>query len=595
LQEQATDKNTSLFALPDGVLGTVLSSAVKLKDLEQLYAAARSGEQHSLADSVLRLLNVRIQVADVDLQRLPASGPLVVVSNHPFGLLDGLVLIQLVSSVRKDVKVLTNAFLAGIAELRPHIIPVEVFSAEKACTANLRAVRTAMNALQSGEAIAIFPSGEVSHWRKEARRVTDPPWNPLAVRCAKATGARLVPVYFAGENSLTFQVAGLVHPRFRTMRLPAELLNKRNRTVDVRVGNPISPEELAKFDSDERATEYVRARTYVLAHRGERKGQVSSLALPLPKLSRVCPVADARANVPMLIDELQARDASVIETDAFTVYAERGERMPALLDELGRLRELTFRRVGEGTGKARDIDTFDSYYTHLILWHKARKAIAGSYRLAWTEDVLRERGINGLYTSTLFRFAPEFFENIGPAVELGRSFIQPEFQRDFSPLLLLWQAIGRCVRTRPEAPILFGAVSISANYSEAAREMIVQFLRHRSFRYDLASLVHPRHAFRSNLLRSDELQAITECLSEVEDLPLADIESEPGIPVLLRQYLRLGGQLIGFNVDRNFSGVLDGLVLVDLRQTQPKLLAKYMTVEGCADFLRRSRNPSVHV
>jgi putative hemolysin len=441
-------------------------------------------------------------------------------------LLDGLVLIQLVSSIRKDVKVLTNAFLAGISELRANIIPVQVFSAEKACTANLRAVRTAMNALQSGEAIAIFPSGEVSHWRKEARRVTDPPWNPLAVRCAKTTGAQIVPVYFAGENSLTFQVAGLVHPWLRTMRLPAELLNKRNWTVDVRVGNSINPEELAKFDSDERATQYVRARTYVLAHRGERKQPLFPPPLPFPKLSRVCPVAEARAEISALIDELQARGTRVIETEAFAVYAERGERMPALLEELGRLRELTFRAVGEGTGKARDVDTFDSYYTHLILWHKKRKAIAGSYRLAWTEDVLREKGIDGLYTSTLFRCAPEFFANIGPAVELGRSFIQAEFQRDFSPLLLLWQAIGRCVRTRPEAPILFGAVSISANYSEAAREMIVQFLRHRSFRHDLAGLVHPRHPFRSNLLRCDELHAIAECLSQVEDLPLADIESE---------------------------------------------------------------------
>jgi len=257
------------------------------------------------------------------------------------------------------------------------------------------------------------------------------------------------------------------------------------------------------------------------------------------------------------------------------------------MQELGRLRELTFQRAGEGTGKELDLDSFDPYYTHVILWHKKTAAIAGSYRLAWTDDVLTSKGIEGLYTSTLFRFEPAFFERIGSAVELGRSFVQPDFQRDFSPLLLLWQAISRCVCKRPGTPVLFGAVSISARYSDVSRELIVQFLKDRCFRTDLAPLVVPRRRFRSHLLHEREMKAIIESIANVDDLPIGDIGNQDGVPVLLRQYLRLGGRALGFNVDRSFSEALDGLILVDLRETPAKLLSRYMGAEAYEQFRRQ--------
>jgi hypothetical protein len=250
--------------------------------------------------------------------------------------------------------------------------------------------------------------------------------------------------------------------------------------------------------------------------------------------------------------------------------------------EIGRAREVTFRAAGEETGKDLDLDIFDAHYTHLILWHKPSGCVAGSYRLAWTQDILPGSGVRGLYTSTLFRFAPAFFSALGPAVELGRSFISPEFQKDYAPLLLLWQAIGRSVAARPEAPVLFGPVSISADYSEASRQLIVEFLRKRRFRADLARWVSARRPFHSRLMRAAELRAVAACLDEVEDLSarINNIEEHSGVPVLLRQYLWLGGRVAAFHVDRNFSDTLDGLLILDLREAPEKMLARY----GCAKF-----------
>ena len=237
------------------------------------------------------------------------------------------------------------------------------------------------------------------------------------------------------------------------------------------------------------------------------------------------PVADEVHGVSAEISRLEAQGRKLLEDETYAVYAERGDRMPVLLREIGRIRELTFRAAAEGTGKGLDLDHFDGYYTQLVLWHKQSSRIAGGYRLAWTRDVLSADGIQGLYTSTLFRFAPTFFDVLGPAVELGRTFIREEFQKEYAPLMLLWQAIGRCVAARPEAPVLFGPVSISANYSDASLELIVHYLRQRRSRDDLARFVKPRQPFRSRLAYAADLRLFANCLNEIEDLSVLWLKS----------------------------------------------------------------------
>jgi putative hemolysin len=292
-------------------------------------------------------------------------------------------------------------------------------------------------------------------------------------------------------------------------------------------------------------------------------------------------------------DQVRAEVASLAaahrlaENGEFTVLAVRADNAPSLLREIGRLREVTFRAVGEGTGKASDLDHFDLHYWHLILWDHERNQVVGAYRLGNSAEIIARYGIEGLYTNTLFRFAPNLFEKLGPALELGRSFVVPDYQRQYAPLMLLWKGIARFITAHPETPVLFGAVSISNDYHPTSREMIVRFFEARNHGDELAGMVRPRNPFRPAWLREYDCTAICRSLRDLEDLGehIAGLEPDgKGLPILLKQYAKIGGRLIGFNVDRNFSNCLDGLMLVDLRQTQPAVLERYMGREGAATF-----------
>ena len=275
------------------------------------------------------------------------------------------------------------------------------------------------------------------------------------------------------------------------------------------------------------------------------------------------------------------------ESGDLAVYLASAKEIPLMLREVGRLREVTFRQAGEGTGKRVDLDRFDHYYWHVLLWNKAKRELVGGYRAGNTAEILADHGLGGLYTSTLFRYDERLFQRMGPALELGRSFVRPEYQRQYSPLLLLWKGIARLVATRPETPVLFGAVSISNEYNEASREMIYQFFDERMREDELAGWIQPRRPFRRALLRRWDCRGMCRALRDLDELaqPIADVEADgKGLPILLRQYAKIGGKMLGFNVDRKFANVLDGLVVVDLRQTETAVLDRYMGREGAARF-----------
>jgi putative hemolysin len=248
---------------------------------------------------------------------------------------------------------------------------------------------------------------------------------------------------------------------------------------------------------------------------------------------------------------------------------------------------LTFRRAGEGTGRSRDLDSFDDYYWHVLLWNKSKRELVGAYRAGNTAQIIAERDVTGLYTSSLFRYDRRLFQKLGPALELGRSFIRPEYQRQYAPLLLLWKGIARLIAAHPEIPILFGAVSISNDYNKASREMIYRFFQSRMQDDSLAGLIEPRRPFRPGLLHRWDCRAMCHVLRDLDELsePITDVEADgKGLPILLRQYAKIGGKLLGFNVDRKFSNVLDGLVVVDLRQTDPAVLDRYMGRDAAQAF-----------
>jgi putative hemolysin len=549
-------------SLPE-TLRALLARVVGLDEIERIYEKLQSMDARPIAERLLDFLSVRCSVADADLLHVPRTGAAIVTANHPFGILEGAVLAVVLRRIRPDVRFLANGLLSAIPELSDLVIAVNPMSGRGAAKANSGGLRRSLEHLQSGGVLVVFPAGEVSHWRWRERSVADPEWNPAVARIARMAEAPVVPVFIGGANSAAFQAAGLAHPRLRTAMLARELLNKRGRTVDVRIGTAVPPEKLAAIPTAREQVDYLRCRTYLLGRRGPKQVPATK-ALPLA--GAIDPDVLAREIVGL---------TPLDRSGEMEVYLAAAAEIPNTLVEIARLREVTFRAAGEGTGKPLDLDRFDRHYLHLFVWHSGRREIVGAYRLAGTDLARR----HGLYTETLFHYRSGFLDRLGPAVELGRSFVRAEYQKGFAPLLLLWKGIGAFLRRNPRYTILFGPVSISNQYAAASRELMVGYLEKYAMLRGWAGMVRGRTPFRRTLTHA----GLPTAGVDVDDLGaiLGDIEEKPtGVPVLLRQYLRLGGKLLGFNVDLKFSNALDGLILVDLTKTEPKLLERYLGRKG---------------
>ncbi|HTW58552.1 MAG TPA: GNAT family N-acyltransferase [Terriglobales bacterium] len=578
--------------------------------VRDLYKRVQQSPDGFLLENLLTEMRVGLRFDAADQQRIPATGPVVVVANHPYGMLDGAILATLLTRVRPDVKVLTNFLLGDVPELQQHCIFVDPFRTGGSGDSNRRALRQSLAWLRQGGMLAIFPAGEVSQWQMPAAQIADPEWNDTAVRLIRKSKASALPVYFCGHNSVGFQLLGMSHPRLRAAFLLQEFLQQEGKMVEVRIGGAVAPDAIAFIAEDQKATEYLRWRTYLLSRRAKpevswpaalRSIAATNIAKKIAtKLQEPLTVAACPEILQEEIRQLPAGRCLAHGGD-LAVYLGAARELPHLLHEIGRLRELTFRQVGEGTGKSLDLDRFDDYYDHLLLWHKAKRELIGAYRAGSTAQILPQHGIGGLYTSTLFRYDERFFQKLGPALELGRSFIRPEYQRQYAPLLLLWKGIAGLVARRPEIPVLFGAVSISNDYNQASREMIYRFFEERmkgSFPGDdLSELIAPRRPFRLATLGRRDYRGMGHALRDLDELsqPIADVECDgKGLPILLRQYAKIGGKLISFNVDRKFSDVLDGLVVVDLRRTDASVLDRYMGRESADRFRAMHSAATVH-
>jgi putative hemolysin len=557
-----------------------------VRPLRKVYDRVRQPGASGMMERLLREMRIEVRVTPGDLARIPRTGPALVVANHPFGILDGAVLAALLPRIRPDVKLLTNYMIGAIEELAELCIYLDPFDRPAAHSVNVAGLRQAIAHLKSGGLLAVFPAGEVSHWQFRHGEVTDPEWSSTVARLARLSRAPVVPMMFAGRNSVTYHLLGVVHPRLRTIQLPHELLNKAGKEIELRVGTPVPADKLSRIVPDQHATNYLRWRTYLLRQRP------ATAPVPAFKPTRhtgkpkeqVLPPLDGEAVAAEI--EALGREHELNENRDFRVYVVPAARIPRAMIEIGRQRELGFREAGEGTGKEVDLDCFDVHYQHLILWHRKDRQIAGGYRFASTADVLPQRGLAGLYTNTLFWIDPVFFERTGPALELGRSFVRREYQKQYAALLTLWKGLGRYLSSHPETPVLFGPVSISSAYRRHSRELLVEYFRSRRAN-PLSEWIRPRHPFRSNPMPEWQIRAIR-YLRDLEEMScsIAEIEGDgKGVPVLLRQYLKIGGELLAFNVDKNFSDVLDGLVLVDLRKTDPARLETYMGKDGVARFM----------
>jgi putative hemolysin len=525
-------------------------------------------------------LKSSITITDSDLERIPKTGPVVVVANHPFGILEGVLLGSLLPRCRKDLRFVANSLLYNIPEIRDITLFVDPYGGPDSVKNNLAAMKTALEWLHDGHMIVTFPAGDVAAFDLKQGGIAEPEWNAGVAKLLKRTGASAVPLYFNGTNSPLFHLAGLVHPRLKTMLLPHEFLNKQHQSIEIRIGNPIPNEKLLALGSPQQMADYLRKRTLLLAGREEPNAQ-----RPIKRRPVAAPTPEG-----LLASELATlpADRKLLQSGEYDVWIASASDLPHLLPELGRLREIAFRAAGEGTGDTSDIDAFDQHYQHLFLWHRDSGQIAGAYRLGLTDHLLATQGVRGLYTNTLFKYHQAFFRKLGPAVELGRSFVSIDHQKSYSALLSLWKGIGRFVALNPKYRYLFGPVSISNTYLPASRRLLVEFLNSHRRAHDLASLVKPRTPFGwtwDTWDRGNDFSGLVTGDPEEVSAILADLEGDQkGVPVLLRQYLKLGGELLAFNLDRKFSNVVDGLILVDLIRTEPRTLERYLGKQEAASY-----------
>lgn len=563
-----------------------LERVLHFPTLNDIYSRVKARELHdggSFSDRSLTELGITLQFDERKLAAVPATGPLIVVANHPFGGVEGLILAAVLNKIRPDVKLMANYMLAMIPDLRDAFIFVDPFGAPEAARRNMQSIRQTINWVRQGHVLGVFPSGEVSHMTLRRRRVVDPAWSQTVARIVQNTAAPVLPIFFEGRNSSAFQLAGMVHPRLRTLMLPHEMLRRRGDTVRLQIGSVIAPDRLNAYNKPDEMTAYLRARTYMLrevpaevvAKHGNPRPDQMVLVEPEPR--------------ERLVDEVAALPAEqrLVSSKDYDVYIGRASQLPYTLREIGRLRELTFRGVGEGTGKAADLDQFDEYYHHLFVWDREQMQIVGAYRVGHTDEILASHGKRGLYTSTLFHFKRELLEQISPALELGRSFVAPSYQRGYAPLLLLWKGIGAYLATKPRYRYLFGSVSISAEYSTMSRLLMMAFLAVHRSPLSMPRMVRaknpPREAPPADWQGRD-FSAVVRDLNEV-DAMVAEVEANTkAMPVLLRQYMKLNAKLLGFNVDPAFGDVLDGLMLVDVLEVGDSIMQRYMGRDAWAEY-----------
>ena len=572
---------------PFGLGESMLEWATGLSKLDRLYQQRpETNSSFEFMRYTLNALKVDYEVVLGSQEAIPESGPVVIVANHPLGAIEGVILADLVGAVRSDVKVLANEMLKRLPEIADLFIGVDVFGGASAKRTNGLAIREANQHLADGGVLIIFPAGEVSTYAKGESALSDIEWRNSVAKFIKHSKATTVPIFINGKNSSLFYQAGRVHPLLRTAMLGRELLNKKSSNIEISIGTPIEFSELTSFEHDKDLVNYLRLNTYLMSPQGEsvKKELTSDFNVPI-----IPPIS-----TDLLEQEITAlpEDALLFEQSEFAVYCMPAKTIPNLMQEIGRIREESFRAVGEGSGLACDLDGYDEYYHQLFVWHKENKEIVGAYRLGLVDKLIEQYGIDGLYSRSLFNYDQAFINSLGNSLEMGRSVVAIPYQRNLNALLMLWKGIANFASRNSEYTHLFGPVSISNDYSDNARQLMAETLSIHYYDNAKAELVSPSTPLRSNgsqFWQSNLLSSLASValLSKV----LARMEKGKGLPVMLRQYLKMNGKLVCFNVDPAFNDTLDGLIVVDLPSVPPKTLGKYMGRPEAEIYLEKHNGP----
>ncbi len=543
----------------------VLMLLLRINKINKLYAEKAHMKGIDFIDDLIDELKLNFTVSEEELGRIPRTGPFITVSNHPFGGIDGMLMIKIIASVRPDYKILANFLTQRVEPVKDFILPVNPFEDRKDAKSSVTGIKYALKHLREGNALGIFPAGEVSSYNMYAVGISDRQWQTPALKMIRSAGVPVLPVYFTGSNSRLFHLLGLIHPSLRTVRLPSELFNKKKQMIRIRIGNPVSVKEQSQFSDIDRYGRFLRAKTYALGSALEVHKFFTPGISRARKVEQTIPPVDP-ARLEEEVGRLRDR-YMLFESGEFQVFCSPSWCLPSIMNELGRLREETFRLIGEGTNRSIDIDEFDLYYNQLFVWDTREKKIVGAYRVGKGKEIMDQYGIKGFYIKSLFRINPKLHPVLRQSLELGRSFIVADYQKKPLPLFLLWKGILYFLIKNPEYRYLIGPVSISNRFSRFSRGMIIQYIMLNHYNHEFGKYIRSRKKFVVEEFRDLDTEIIMETANDLNkfDKFIREVETSGyNMPVLLKKYLKQNGKIIGFNIDPKFNNALDGLLILDL-------------------------------
>ncbi len=548
-------------------IGWILMKVLKISTLNKIYNRNKHLNELAFLDGILDDFQIKFEIPEEDLKRLPKDGAYITISNHPLGGIDGILLLKLMLEQRKDFKIIANFLLHRIEPLKPYIMPVNPFEDRKDVKSSIAGFKNSILHLRNGHPLGIFPAGEVSTYR-DGKLVVDKPWEEAAMKLVKKAEVPVVPIYFHAKNSKLFYKLSKISDTFRTAKLPSELLTQKRRIIKVRIGRPISVADQKEHTTLDSFSGFLRRKTYMLSNAFEDKSKILdniSSTLKTPKVPKriVTPVDNT-----LMTKEVEAlikNNSRLLQSKNYEVFLAEPKSIPNILREIGRLREITFREVGEGTNEAIDLDTFDTYYHHMFLWDNEKKLIAGAYRMGLGAKIYERYGIDGFYLQDLFRFEPELHKMMSQSIEMGRAFIIKEYQQKPMPLFLLWKGIVHTTLRFPEHKFLIGGVSISNQFSNFSKSLMIEFMKSHYYDPYIAQYVHPKKEFKVILKDADKDFVFDATEADLNKFDKIIDEVEPGalrLPVLLKKYIKQNARLVAFNVDPLFNNAVDGLMYI---------------------------------
>ncbi|SDM40623.1 GNAT family N-acyltransferase [Kriegella aquimaris] len=589
-KEVAKAINVDRFGFLGNLIAWSLMKVTRLSSINSFYDSIKHLNGTEYADAILKHYEIDFEIPEEDFKRLPKEGAYITISNHPLGGIDGILLLRLMAEQRPDYKIMANFLLQRMVPIDPYIIPVNPFENHKNVKSSISGFKSALQHLKDGHPLGIFPAGEVSTF-KDGKLIVDRPWEEAALKLIRKAKVPVVPIYFHAKNSKLFYRLAKMNDVFRTAKIPSEVYSQRNRPIKVRIGQPISVNMQDEQETLEEYTALLRRKTYILSNAYEKERLIDQIpsSLKIPKAPRKIATAVRTEVIQGEIEKLTEKDRRLLQSKNYEVFLAPANEMPFTLKEIGRQREVTFRAIGEGTNNSIDLDEFDNYYHHMFLWDNQEKVIVGAYRMGFGSEIFAKYGIDGFYLQDLFRFEPELFGMMQQSIEMGRAYIVKEYQQKPMPLFLLWKGIVHTTLRHPEHKYLIGGVSISNQFSNFSKSLMIEFMKSNYWDPYVAQYVRPKKEFKVKLKDADKEFVFDETQADLNKFDRLIDEVEPGnlrLPVLIKKYIKQNAKVVAFNVDPLFNNSVDGLMYIKIADL-PESTVKPVMEEFQAELERK--------